>query len=609
LISSNGVLYGTESAFLDSVIFTFNTQGYNVLYNFSAPNNSGHNKDGSGPTSLILSGNMLFGTAEFGGKAGNDNEGDGTLFSLNINLSEERTNEGFTNLHTCSQATGVSPDGGMVLVSNLLCGTTLGGGIGDNGTVFEINTNGSGFLVVHDFSAIKINDSTNLDGAVPEGNLVASNNLVYGITSIGGINGGGTVFALAAPIPINLTTSGQGTVSGIQNGEILNSAHLVTAKPMPGFIFAGWTGATNSFENPLKFEPGFSNTLTANFIPNWFPPFATVYNGLFYTNPVTENTAGMLSHLTLHNDGLYSANVLISGASHSVTGGFNALGNATNLVNRPAKEGGPVLVAINLETNPVQIVGSVFGTNGSAWTAPLLATPLSATNPSSQYTMLIPPATNGAPATSPGGYGYALLTNHEGTVRISGVLADGVAFSQNVTSDGNGYVPLYASLYGNQGMLFGWINLWSNSTATNVGLTWFHPTLPSNNRYPNAFTNTLSTNQLLFSGWTNPPAGTPSIAVTNGALTFAPSPFDTNALLVLTNLTVSTGSSADYDSIVGSDSLTGSINRRTGAFKVIFEPSDGANKLTDYGAALQDTNMAGGYVLTATNSESITLGP
>ena len=73
-----------------------------------------------------------------------------------------------------------------------LYGTTITEGIGGYGTVFRVPTNGSGFITLHSFT------DAGTDGALPEGALVqgrgADSTNFYGTTSYGGTNGYGTVF-------------------------------------------------------------------------------------------------------------------------------------------------------------------------------------------------------------------------------------------------------------------------------------------------------------------------------------------------------------------------------------------------------------------------------
>ena len=151
--------------------------------------------DGPGPSGLTLSGNTLYGTASGGG------EGSGTVFALNTDGT------GFVVLHTFrvvpvsfpfTNSGGAYPLGGLILSGNALYGTTMSGGSGGSGTVFKVNTDGTDFTILYSFTASytgTTGDYTNYDGAAP-GGLILSSSTLYGTTVEGGISGYGTVFKL-----------------------------------------------------------------------------------------------------------------------------------------------------------------------------------------------------------------------------------------------------------------------------------------------------------------------------------------------------------------------------------------------------------------------------
>lgn len=136
----------------------------------------GTNSDGVNPDSVVISGNTIYGTAAYGGLYGY-----GTVFRM------DRDGTHFTNLFNFNQGSydpntsrwtnnlGALPNAGLVLISNTLYGTTFYGGPFLAGSVFKINTDGSGFADLHDF-----NDT---DGQGPQHGLVFNNNnnLLYGI--------------------------------------------------------------------------------------------------------------------------------------------------------------------------------------------------------------------------------------------------------------------------------------------------------------------------------------------------------------------------------------------------------------------------------------------
>ena len=299
------------------------------------------------------------------------------------------------------------------------------------------------------------------------------------------------------------------------NNLNIGESYEITALPAAGSLFGLWTqttptNATSTNKASLVFEMESGVSLTVDFETNIFLVAAGAYNGLFMISnsfaAVTEDTAGLLGNLILRTNGAYSGKLTLQGATYSLTGGFNAFGSATNKVG-PHRN--PISLDMTLQAgaNPPVITGSVSGTNGTTpWTASLLADRAANTLASGEFTLLIPPDTNSLPPTnSPGGDGYALITNHQGTVKspgsakITGALADGTAFNQTVPVSADGFVPLYASL-NNKGLLLGWINLsLTNTNAVSVtGVAWLHPTR-SSGLYKSGFTNIVLTNDILFS--------------------------------------------------------------------------------------------------------------
>ena len=186
LILSSNTLYGAAydgGAFGGGTVFAVNTNGtsFTNLYSFTGGN------DGGGPdAALVLSSNTLYGTTAYGGGANN-----GTVFAININGT------GFTNLFSFTNAiTGSDPAGVLILSGKTLYGTTSGGNIGD-GTVFAINTDGTDFTNLHTFTANSGFPSyTNSDGSNPNAGLVLSGKTLYGTAPSGGRFGSGTLFAI-----------------------------------------------------------------------------------------------------------------------------------------------------------------------------------------------------------------------------------------------------------------------------------------------------------------------------------------------------------------------------------------------------------------------------
>ena len=70
-----------------------------------------------------------------------------------------------------------------------LYGTTKDGGANGAGAIFRIMPDGTGYLKLKEFGGVP-------DGAAPYGPLTISGNVLYGTTSAGGINNGGSIFRI-----------------------------------------------------------------------------------------------------------------------------------------------------------------------------------------------------------------------------------------------------------------------------------------------------------------------------------------------------------------------------------------------------------------------------
>src|ERR1039457_4216666 len=267
LILAGSTLYGTASSGGtngNGTVFAISTSGtvFTNLHCFSAEatNSLGRhtNSDGYNPVaSLVLSGNTLYGTASAGGT-----NGCGTVFAINTNGTS------FTNLHSftatsgslLTNSDGATPVASLVLSGNTLYGTASAGGTNGCGTVFAINTNGTGFTVLHTFAATTVPyPYTNSGGANPHGGLLLAGSTLYGTTLWGGSGGAGTVFA------INTNGTGFTTLHSLTNSNGANpSASLIlsgsTLYGIGGNVFAVNTNGSNftvlmTFPGGVVYDP------------------------------------------------------------------------------------------------------------------------------------------------------------------------------------------------------------------------------------------------------------------------------------------------------------------------------------------------------------------
>ena len=175
-------------------MFRLNTDGtgFSVLHSFAALNTP-TNIGGALPVSpLLLSGSVLYGTTSAGGSSGF-----GTVFKINTDgaafttLYNFSAGDGFTN------SDGALPFGGLILSGNTLYGTTFLGGNWGSGTVFAINTDGTGFRALYSFAAegpLQFDSWPNIGGGYPRAGMVLSGRILYGTAGNGGNWGGGTIF-------------------------------------------------------------------------------------------------------------------------------------------------------------------------------------------------------------------------------------------------------------------------------------------------------------------------------------------------------------------------------------------------------------------------------
>ena len=140
------------------------------------------NVTGFYPHSTLVRGpdGTLYGTAT---------SGEGSVFGGTV-FKMQPDGSGFTPLKLFTNyLEGFSPNAGVTLSGTVLYGTTYNGGGSGQGTVFSLNTDGTGFTVLKNFSGS--------DGANPNlAALTVSGSVLYGTTYSGGASGNGTVFAL-----------------------------------------------------------------------------------------------------------------------------------------------------------------------------------------------------------------------------------------------------------------------------------------------------------------------------------------------------------------------------------------------------------------------------
>ena len=268
----------------------------------------------------------------------------------------------------------------------------------------------------------------------------------------------------------NLTTNWTGTSLDI------GKTYTITAVPSSGYVFSNWSGTVSAITNKLVFALQTNETLTATFVPNPFTAVAGAYNGLFYdTNGITHQSAGFFT-ATLTSNLTYSGSLKLAGKSIAITGKFFTDGTAHNLFTRPGASN--VVLDLVADFADKQITGTIkSGYNGSSWTAQLTSdlavynkTNNTPTNYTGLSTQVLPRFTD---STGPVGYGYGTVNvSTNGTVILAGATADGAAIAQTVPLSKDGLLPFYASLYGGNGEVLGWLNFNATNNTPSGTVSW-----------------------------------------------------------------------------------------------------------------------------------------
>jgi len=144
----------------------------------------------------------------------------------------------------------------LVLSGNTLYGTAPRGGSSGDGTVFALNTDGTGFTTLYSFTG-------GSDGGYPTAGLVFLDNTLYGAANSGG--GSGTVFSLSLPasapqltiIPsganVVLTWPAAGTGFILQSTTNLGSLAFWTTNSLAPVVVNGQNVVTNPLAGAHQF--------------------------------------------------------------------------------------------------------------------------------------------------------------------------------------------------------------------------------------------------------------------------------------------------------------------------------------------------------------------
>jgi len=147
---------------------------YTQLHDF------GSATDGYFPyASLVSDGTFLYGMTSSGGTD-----------TMGIIFKMKTDGTGYTKLlDFTGSANGRKPLGSLIFDGTFLYGMTIFGGTQDSGTIFKIKPDGTGYFKLLNFSAIT-------NGSLPNGSLISDGTFLYGMTGSGGAYNNGNIFKI-----------------------------------------------------------------------------------------------------------------------------------------------------------------------------------------------------------------------------------------------------------------------------------------------------------------------------------------------------------------------------------------------------------------------------
>ncbi len=188
---------------------------------------------GSAPNaSLIFDGTFFYGTCSYGGPGSK-----GTVFKI------KPDGTGFVDiLDFLGNPNGGYPKCTLYSDGTYLYGTTEQGGTANNGIIFKIKPDGTGYAKLLDFTGTA-------NGSTPSGTLIYNGTFLYGTTQSGGANNKGTIF--------KIKTDGTGYSDVYDLVGSSTGSNIYGSLIFDGTYFYGMArnGGTNNFGTIFKIKP------------------------------------------------------------------------------------------------------------------------------------------------------------------------------------------------------------------------------------------------------------------------------------------------------------------------------------------------------------------
>ncbi len=172
--------------------------------------------------------------------------------------------------------------------------------------VVEVQVNGGPFV-----PAVGTEDWTADIALVPGGNTVT----VRATDTVGNATTTMRTMTYVLSDSLALSVEGSGSVKPDLNGQSIELGKTVKlkAKPAANYVFAGWSGSSDSSDPALNFQMVSGATLTATFMPNPFVPVSGVYNGLFFQNGTATHDSSGWVDFKVSSKGAIKGKIIVGG--------------------------------------------------------------------------------------------------------------------------------------------------------------------------------------------------------------------------------------------------------------------------------------------------------
>jgi hypothetical protein len=404
---------------------------------------------------------------------------------------------------------------------------------------------------------------------------------------------------------LTLEKIGSGTLTGTfkTTNMAVGKPYSITATPAAGYIFAGWSGLTNSSATRLTFIMQPDAVLRATFIPNPYLPIAGSYNGLFYENEeVNQHSAGSIT-LTLTTKGSYTGKLQIGSSRLSLSGTLDINCATTNYVKRTGLTPLKLVLAFGTGAEADRVTGILTDGNWVSSVTADRAIYKSFVAPcpkAGKYTLVIPGSDETSPIEMGEGYG-SLSVDASGSIRFTGALADGTKVTQSAKISKQGLWPVYIPLYTGKGSVLSWLTFTNQPEQDLTGvLSWIKLGGVKGAYYTNGF---AAESQVVGSSYVAP-AGTNVVFNSPSALV----QFLGGNLATDFENEISIGSRSKVTNL-GTNKMTLTFTTTSGTFKgTVTDPSSKASRRFE-GAILQKQDTAYGFLLGVNQSSRVIISP